>query len=64
MEQREQQMAVGDMRTENVRSRVAGARLAAVTDTCIVPPRLGSRQKVAKLDTPLPYVSACSEVSR
>ena len=52
------------MRTENSHSGVAGARLAAVTDTYIAPLRLGSRQKVAKLDTPLLCASAGSGVIR
>ena len=63
MEQPEQ-MAAGGMRTENLHSGVGGARLAAVTDTCVAPLRLGSPQEAAKLDTPFFRASAGSEVIR
>ena len=65
--ERPEQMAVGGMggmHADNLHSRVAGARLAAVTGTCIASLRPGFPQKAAKPDPPPLYASAGSEVVR
>ena len=62
--ERPEHMAVGGMHADNLRLRVAGARLAVVTGTCIASLRPGFSQKAAKPDPPPLYASAGAEVIR